>query len=117
MGKALIVQLTWLSRSAAVATAVAAKQISAFYCCTRVPNSVLPPPHNPLPAFAELRRRQPEIRSSGVLARFAVTKQLLHIADCTEDPSTNGVTATSSHSLTFAASVPFLARPCLRKVN
>ena len=41
----------------------------------------------PLPAFAELRRRQPEIRSSGVLARFAVTKQLLHIADCTEDPS------------------------------
>ena len=43
--------------------------------------------HNPPPAFAELRRRQPEIRSSGVLARFAVTKQLLHIADCTEDPS------------------------------
>jgi two-component system NtrC family sensor kinase len=43
--------------------------------------------HNPPSAFAELRRRQPEIRSSGVLARFAVTKQLLHIADCTEDPS------------------------------
>ena len=43
--------------------------------------------HNPPPAFAELRRRQPEIRSSGVLARVAVTKQLLHIADCTEDPS------------------------------
>jgi GAF domain-containing protein len=43
--------------------------------------------HNPPRAFAELRRRQPEIRSSGVLARFAVTKQLLHIADCTEDPS------------------------------
>ena len=42
---------------------------------------------NPPPAFAELRRRQPEIRSSGVLARVAVTKQLLHIADCTEDPS------------------------------
>jgi hypothetical protein len=42
--------------------------------------------HNPPPAFAELRRRQPEIRSSGVLARVAVTKQLLHIADCTEDP-------------------------------
>ena len=43
--------------------------------------------HNPPPAFAELRRRQPEIRSSGVLARVAVTKQLLHIADCTEDAS------------------------------
>ena len=43
--------------------------------------------HNPPPVFAELRRRQPEIRSSGVLARVAVTKQLLHIADCTEDPS------------------------------
>ena len=43
--------------------------------------------HNPPPAFAELRRRQPEIRSSSVLARFAVTKQSLHIADCTEDPS------------------------------
>ncbi len=43
--------------------------------------------HNPPPAFAELRRRQPEIRSSGLLARVAVTKQLLHIADCTEDPS------------------------------
>ena len=43
--------------------------------------------HNPPPSFAELRRRQPEIRSSGVLARVAVTKQLLHIADCTEDAS------------------------------
>jgi two-component system, NtrC family, sensor kinase len=43
--------------------------------------------HNPPPAFAELRRRQLEIRSSGVLARVAVTKQLLHIADCTEDAS------------------------------
>jgi two-component system, NtrC family, sensor kinase len=43
--------------------------------------------HNPPPAFAELRRRQPEIHSSGVLARVAVTKQLLHIADCTEDAS------------------------------
>ena len=43
--------------------------------------------HNPPPAFAELRRRQPEIRSSGLVARVAVTKQLLHIADCTEDPS------------------------------
>jgi hypothetical protein len=73
--------------------------------------------HNPPPVFAELRRRQPEIRSSGVLARVAVTKQLLHIADCTEDPSYKQVTATSSHSLTFAVSVPFLARPCSRKVN
>ena len=36
--------------------------------------------HNPPPAFAELGRRQPKIRSSGVLARVAVTKQL-H-ADC-----------------------------------
>jgi GAF domain-containing protein len=43
--------------------------------------------HNTPPAFAELRRRQPEIRSSGVPARFAVSKKLLHIADCTEDPS------------------------------
>ena len=43
--------------------------------------------HNPPPAFAELRRRQPEIRSSGLVARVAVTKRLLHIADCTEDPS------------------------------
>jgi GAF domain-containing protein len=43
--------------------------------------------HNPPPTFAELRRRQPKIRSSGVLARVAVTKQLLHIADCTEDAS------------------------------
>ena len=43
--------------------------------------------HKPPPAFAEFRRRQPEIRSSGVLARVAVTKQLLHIADCTEDAS------------------------------
>jgi transcriptional regulator with GAF, ATPase, and Fis domain len=46
--------------------------------------------HNPPPAFAELRRRQPEIRSSSVVARVAVTKQLLHIADCTEDPSYTG---------------------------
>ena len=43
--------------------------------------------HSPPPAFAELRRRQPKIRSSGVLARVAVTKQLLHIVDCTEDAS------------------------------
>ena len=41
--------------------------------------------HNAPPAFAELRRRQPEIRSSGVLARFAVAKQLRHITDCTDD--------------------------------
>src|SRR6516162_5300027 len=32
--------------------------------------------HNPPPAYAELRRRQPEIRSSGVLARSVMTKQL-----------------------------------------
>jgi GAF domain/AAA domain len=43
--------------------------------------------HNPPPAYAELRRRQPEIRSSGVLARSRATKQLLHITDCTEHPS------------------------------
>ena len=43
--------------------------------------------HNPPPAFAELRRRRPEVRSSGVLARLAATKQVLHIADCTEDAS------------------------------
>ena len=43
--------------------------------------------HNPPPAYAELNRRKLEIRSSGVLARLAVTKQLLHIADCTEDLS------------------------------
>src|SRR5262249_787773 len=43
--------------------------------------------HNPPPAYADLRRRRPEIRSSGVLARTAMTKRLLHIADCTKDPS------------------------------
>jgi GAF domain-containing protein len=43
--------------------------------------------HNPPPAYAELRRRQPEIRSSGVLARSRATKQLLHITDCTKHPS------------------------------
>ena len=43
--------------------------------------------HNAPPAFAKLRTRQPEIRASGVLARSAATKQLLHIADCTKDPS------------------------------
>ena len=43
--------------------------------------------HNPPPAFAELRRRQPEVRSSGVLARLVATKQLLHIPDCIEDTS------------------------------
>jgi GAF domain-containing protein len=43
--------------------------------------------HNPPPAYAELRRRRPEIRSSGVLTRSAQTKQLLHIADCREHPS------------------------------
>ena len=73
--------------------------------------------HNPPPAYAELRRRHPEIRSSGVLARSAVTKQLLQIADCQKTPLTNRVTTTSSHSLTFVVSVLFLTRPCLRKVN
>jgi len=43
--------------------------------------------HNPPPAYAELRRRQPEIRSSGVLTRSLLTTQLLHIADCTQDPA------------------------------
>jgi GAF domain-containing protein len=43
--------------------------------------------HNPPRAYAELRRRQPEIRSSGVLARSRATKQLLHITDCTKHPS------------------------------
>ena len=43
--------------------------------------------HNPPPAFAELRRRQPEVRSSGVLARLVATKQLQHVPDCTEDAS------------------------------
>jgi GAF domain-containing protein len=41
--------------------------------------------HNPPPAHTELRRRQPEIRSPGILARVVATKQVLHIADCTED--------------------------------
>ena len=43
--------------------------------------------HNPPPAFVELRRRQPQVRSSGVLARLVATKQLQHVSDCTEDAS------------------------------
>jgi GAF domain-containing protein len=43
--------------------------------------------HNPPPAYAELRRRQPEVRSSGVLARLVATKQLQHVTDCTEEAS------------------------------
>ena len=43
--------------------------------------------HNPPPAFAELRRRQPEVRSSGVLARLVATKQLQHVSDCIADAS------------------------------
>ena len=42
---------------------------------------------NPPPAFAELRRRQPEVRSSGVLARLVATKQLQHVSDCIADAS------------------------------
>ena len=41
--------------------------------------------HNAPPAYAELRRREPEVRSSGVLARLVATKQLQHVTDCTED--------------------------------
>ena len=43
--------------------------------------------HNPPPAFVELRRRQPQVRSSGVLSRLVATKQLQHVSDCTEDAS------------------------------
>ena len=43
--------------------------------------------HNPPPAYAELRRRQPEVRSSSVLARLVATKQLQHLTDCTEEAS------------------------------
>jgi two-component system NtrC family sensor kinase len=39
--------------------------------------------HNPPPAFAELRRREPVIRP-GPLMRMAVTKQSFHISDVTE---------------------------------
>ena len=53
--------------------------------------------HNPPPAYAELRRRQPVIHPGPLTppARVAATKQLLHIADLTQeeayktrDPST-----------------------------
>jgi GAF domain-containing protein len=45
--------------------------------------------HNAPPAFAELRKREPMVRSSGTLARVAADRQMpfLHIPDCTEDAS------------------------------
>jgi len=43
--------------------------------------------HNAPPAYVELRKCEPAIRMSSVLARVTSTKQLLHIADCTEHPS------------------------------
>jgi len=42
--------------------------------------------HNPPPKFAELRRREPVIRS-GPLGRLAVTKQWFQISDLTEHPT------------------------------
>jgi GAF domain-containing protein len=44
--------------------------------------------HNAPPAFAELRKREPMVRTSGILARAATGRvEFLHIADCTEDES------------------------------
>ena len=74
-------------------------------------HSVLPPRIiRRLPSL-NLGVAEPEIRSSGVLARFAVTKQSLHIADCTEDPSYKRVTTTSSLSLNLAVSGLFCRAP------
>jgi len=44
------------------------------------------PTHNAPPAFAELRKREPMVRS-GVIERMLAAKQFLHISDCTEDAS------------------------------
>jgi hypothetical protein len=73
--------------------------------------------HNPPPAYAELRRRQPQIRCSGVLARSAVTKQLLHIADCTEDPSYKQGDDDFVAFVDLCGVRTLLDAPCLRKVN
>jgi GAF domain-containing protein len=43
--------------------------------------------HNAPPAYVEFRSREPTIRVSGLTARVVSTKQVLHIPDCTEDPS------------------------------
>jgi two-component system, NtrC family, sensor kinase len=42
--------------------------------------------HNAPPAFAEVRKREPVIRP-GPLTRLAATKQMIHIADLTEEPA------------------------------
>jgi two-component system, NtrC family, sensor kinase len=43
--------------------------------------------HNAPPAYVEFRKREPAIRVSGATAGVVSTKQVLHIPDCTEDPS------------------------------
>ena len=43
--------------------------------------------HNPPPAFAEFREREPTVRASGVLARLVTSKHFQHIPDCIEDAS------------------------------
>jgi GAF domain-containing protein len=47
--------------------------------------------HNPPPAYAELRQREPIIQPSGTLAlaRAIDTKRAVQIADATDDPATN----------------------------
>jgi transcriptional regulator with GAF, ATPase, and Fis domain len=43
--------------------------------------------HNAPPAYIEFRKREPTIRVTGATAGVVSTKQVLHIPDCTEDPS------------------------------
>jgi class 3 adenylate cyclase len=71
--------------------------------------------YNPPPAFAELRRRQPEVRSSGVLARLVETKQLLHIFDCTDDPSYKQGDADFVEFVDLCGTRTFLAAPMLKE--
>jgi GAF domain-containing protein len=70
--------------------------------------------HNPPPAFAELRRRQPEVRSSGVLARLVATKQLQHVPDCTEDASYKQGDADFVRFVELCRARTFLAAPMLK---
>jgi GAF domain-containing protein len=70
--------------------------------------------HNPPPAFAELRRRQPEVRSSGVLARLVATKQLQHLPDCTEDASYKQGDVDFVQFVKLCGARTFLAAPMLK---
>jgi two-component system, NtrC family, sensor kinase len=70
--------------------------------------------HNPPPAFAELRRRQPEVRSSGVLARLVATKQLQHLPDCTEDAAYKQGDVDFVQFVELCGARTFLAAPMLK---